>query len=247
MSATDNALHPNGFFDKSSVISRKFVLNEMKQSSVNGSQTLRSLMQSAGIPSYRSLAERAAVSRWQVQQLRSGKIAQMRIAILARLAAALEVSLETLLGKFGLTDEFAEATEPDPQAPQLTALQQEYQRLKSQIAQQTTDVQQQVQTAALQTLESWLVQWPTVAKRAAERPDLPAAKVIPLVRPVEQLMAEWAVEAIAPVDAEVPYDPQQHQLTGGSAEPGMPVRATHSGQRYRGKLLHRAKVKPIGR
>ncbi|MGB3294263.1 MAG: hypothetical protein WBB01_14845, partial [Phormidesmis sp.] len=131
------------------------------------------------------------------------------------------------------------------QQSQLSALQQEYQRLRSQLSQQTEAARQQVQAEALQTLESWLVQWPTVAKRAAQRPDLPAAKVIPLVRPVEQLMAEWAVEAIAPVDAEVPYDPQQHQLIGGSVDPGILVRVTHSGQRYQGKLLHRVKVKPI--
>ncbi len=213
----------------------------MKQ--VDSSQCLRSLMHAAGILSYRALAAQSGVSRWQVQQLRAGKVAQMRLTILTQLAAALKISLETLLGKFGLADELAEAAR---QEPQLSALQQEYQRLRSQMTQQAEAVRQQVQAEALQTLESWLVQWPTVAKRAAERPDLPAAKVIPLVRPVERLMAEWGVEAIAPVDAEVPYDPQQHQLTDGSADPGEQVRVTHSGQRHQGKLLHRAKVKLLG-
>lgn len=201
-------------------------------------------MQSAGIPSYRALAEQAEVSRWQVQQLRAGKIAQMRVAILARLSAALQIPLGSLLNKFGLADSsVAEAPEQDPQ---LVALQQEYERLRSHLTQQAETVRQQVQNDALQTLESWLVQWPTVAKRAEERPDLPAAKVVPLVRPVERLMAEWEVVAIAPVDTEVPYDPQQHLLVGGSAQPGELVRVTHSGQRQRGKLLHRAKVKLIG-
>lgn len=215
----------------------------MEQSATGSTACLLSLMQSAGIPSYRALAEQAGVSRWQVQQLRAGKIAQMRIAILARLSAALQVSLGSLLHRFGLAgDPMAEATGQDSQR---VALQQEYDRLRSHLTQQADTIRQQVQADALQTLESWLVQWPTVAKRAEERADLPAAKVVPLVRPVERLMAEWEVAAIAPVDAEVPYDPQQHQLVGGSAEPGDLVRVTHSGQRHRGKLLHRAKVKRL--
>ncbi len=212
----------------------------MEQLAASSTACLLSLMQSAGISSYRALAAQSGVSRWQVQQLRAGKIAQMRVAILVRLSAALQIPLESLLSKFGLADDHVAKT--TGQDPQLASLQQEYERLRSHLTQQAEAVRQQVQTDALQTLESWLVQWPTIAKRATEK-DLPATTVVPHIRPVEQLMAEWEVEAIAPIDAEVPYDPQQHLLVGGSAEPGEPVRVTHSGQRHRGKLLHRAKVK----
>jgi hypothetical protein len=90
------------------------------------------------------------------------------------------------------------------------------------------------------------VQWPTLAKRAQERGDaLSAVKLLPFVRPVEQLMAEWGVEAIAPIDAEVSYDPQFHELSRGTATVGEQVKVTHSGSRYQGKLLHRVKVKPL--
>ncbi|MGB3293828.1 MAG: helix-turn-helix transcriptional regulator, partial [Phormidesmis sp.] len=94
----------------------------MEQSFVDSSKCLRSLMQSAGIASYRALAAQAEVSRWQVQQLRAGKVAQMRVAILTQLAAALKISLGTLLNKFGLADASTKAAD---QQSQLSALQQE--------------------------------------------------------------------------------------------------------------------------
>ncbi|MGB7086230.1 MAG: helix-turn-helix domain-containing protein [Phormidesmis sp.] len=227
--------------------------------SLETTQRLKELMQRAGIASYRALAAQAGVSRWQVQQLRSGKIAKMRLEMLAQLAIALQIPLDKLISEFGQLEEaevssIPAAITPDPSqdlgpehgsTQQLAALQQEYQRLQAQIAQQIETARSQLQTDALQTLESWLVQWPTIAKRAQEREDLPAAKVLPFVKPVERLMVEWGVEAIAPVDAQVPYDPQRHQLMGGSVSPGELVQVTHSGYQHQGKLLHRAKVKPV--
>ncbi|MGB7248195.1 MAG: helix-turn-helix domain-containing protein [Phormidesmis sp.] len=227
--------------------------------SLETTQRLKELMQRAGIASYRALAAQAGVSRWQVQQLRSGKIAKMRLEMLAQLAIALQIPLDKLISEFGQLEEaevssIPAAIAPDPSqdlglerssTQQLAALQQEYQRLQAQGAQQIETARSQLQTDALQTLESWLVQWPTIAKRAQEREDLPAAKVLPFVKPVERLMVEWGVEAITPVDAQVPYDPQRHQLMGSSVSPGELVQVTHSGYQHQGKLLHRAKVKPV--
>jgi hypothetical protein len=128
----------------------------------------------------------------------------------------------------------------------LEAQKQAYHRLQVQMAQQMEAVRSQVQSEALQTLETWLIQWPTIAKRAQEKGEaLSAAKILAFVRPVEQLMMEWGVEAIAPVDAEVTYDPQFHELSKGTAAVGDRVKVTHSGSQYQGKLLHRAKVKPL--
>jgi DNA-binding Xre family transcriptional regulator len=205
---------------------------------------LRSHMQRANIASYRALATQSQVSRWQVQQLRAGQLPQMRLAVIAQMADALKVSLGELLGQFGSSDLGSDLGSQDQQAE--AALRQEYQRLQAEAGQVREVVRSQVQTEALQTLETWLVQWPTIAKRAQERGDaLSAVKLLPFVRPVEQLMAEWGVEAIAPIDAEVSYDPQFHQLSQGTATVGERVAVTHSGSRYQGKLLHRAKVKPL--
>ena len=204
-----------------------------------GASVLRSLMQRADIPSYRALAAEAQVSRWQVQQLRTGNVRKMRVAIVAQLAEALNISISELLSEFDVGHTFSESS-------QLAGLQQEYQRLQQKMAQQQETARQQLQAEALQTLETWLVQWPTIIKRAQEKGDaLPAVKILPFVRPVEQLMAEWGVAAIAPIDAQVPYDPQIHQLTGGTAAPGDVVRVANSGYFHQKKLLHRSTVKPI--
>lgn len=201
---------------------------------------LRSLMQRVNIPSYRALAAQAQVSRWQVQQLRTGNVKKMRVAPVAQLADALNLSISELLSQFGSGHTLSDFPS------QLASLQQEYQRLQQQMTQQQEMARSQFQAEALQTLETWLVQWPTVAKRAQEKGDaLPAAKILPLVRPVEQLMAEWGVAAIAPIDAQVPYDPQIHQLTGGTASPGDLVRVANSGYFHQKRLLHRSIVKPI--
>ncbi len=206
-------------------------------------------MQQSKIGSYRALALQAGVSRWQIQQLRRGKIRQMRIEALSKIAIALNIPLTALITEFDLTSNRPQSSlqPPDnsPLAHQLTELQQEYQRLQKQQTEQIAAIRSQVQIDALQTLESWLVQWPTIAHRAQMNTDLPAVKILPFIRPVTQLMAEWGVEAIASIDAQIPYDPQSHQLTKGTANPGELVCVTHSGYRYHGKLLHRAKVKPL--
>ncbi len=53
------------------------------------------------------------------------------------------------------------------------------------------------------------------------------------------------MELIAPVGAEIPYNPQQHELLEGTAEPGEPVKVRYTGYRQGDKLLYRAKVSPL--
>ncbi|NEO49650.1 MAG: nucleotide exchange factor GrpE, partial [Moorea sp. SIO4A3] len=121
---------------------------------------------------------------------------------------------------------------------------QEYQRLEQQLEQQRETLMQEFQQSSLQVLESWLVQWPTAAYAAQQNQQLPAVRLLPLVKPVEQLLEKWGVEAIASVGDELPYDPQQHQLMSGTAQPGDRVRVRYTGYRIGDKLLHRAKVSP---
>lgn len=216
-------------------------------------QRLKALMNQAGVTSYRQLAQNANVSDWQVRQLRAGKATHMRVGALAAIASALQISLALLLEQFGVeskspTDKKATAKADkdagEKAAEKTAALQADYERLKSDLETRMQEAQSQFQTESLRTIESWLVQWPTIAKRAAQSGDaLPAQKVLPFVRPIEDLMSVWGVEAIAPVDSQVPYDPQRHQLTKGAASPGDVVTVTHSGATHNGKLLHRAKVK----
>ena len=207
---------------------------------------LRSLMQPLNIPSFKALSRTAGVSEWQVKQLRQGRAAQMQVEPLFKLSQTLQISLNELLVKFSdlpLADLPLSPSQPDSNQ-QLTALQQEYRRLEAQLTEQQQTLQQAFQRSSLQTLESLLLQLPTAAYAAENNPQVPAARLLPLLRPIEQLLKSWGVEAIAPVGSEVPYDPQLHQLMEGQAEVGDRVKIRYAGYTQGDKLLHRAKVSP---
>jgi len=129
---------------------------------------------------------------------------------------------------------------------EIADLRKEYQRSQLQLEQQRDILLQELQQSTLQLLESLLLQWPTAAQKAQENPQLAAVKIVPLVqKPLEKLLQAWGVEAIAPVGAEIPYDPQLHQLMEGTAQPGEIVKVRYTGYLQGDKLLYRAKVSPV--
>ncbi|NEO28720.1 MAG: helix-turn-helix domain-containing protein [Kamptonema sp. SIO4C4] len=198
---------------------------------------LRQLMARVDIPSFAALSRVAGVSRWQVQQVRRGKITQMRVEKVAKLAKALELSVSEFLGEFLETEETSQG--------EVAALQQECDRLSQQLQTQQETLLEQFHQSSLQVLESWLLQWPTAVKATEKNPQLPASRLIPLVNPINTLMEQWGVEAIASVGEECPYNPQEQELMEGTAQPGEMVRVRYVGYRYRGKLLYRARVSPL--
>jgi DNA-binding Xre family transcriptional regulator len=200
---------------------------------------LQQLMQRAGISSFKALSRKAGVSERQVKRLRQGQVTQMRVETLLKISQVLQVAMTDLLALVGETKRI---DEPDLQSD----LRQEYQRLQQQLHEQRATLMLEFQQSSLQVLESFLVFWPTAAYKAQQNPQLPAVNVLRLVQPVEQLLQDWGVEAIAPVGAEVAFDPQLHQLLEGTAQPGEMVRVRNTGYRHQGKLLYRAKVSPVG-
>ncbi len=206
------------------------------------SVTLRSLMAQANLPSYRSLSQTSGSSRSAIDALRRGQVGQLRLDTLQGLSHALGVSLETLIHQFGPA---ADGTPPPSSTDPVKALREECDRLQTQLATQAETVRQQVQQEAIAQLESWLVQWPTAAHAAAQRDDLPAHRLLPLVRPIEELIRRWGLVPIEAVGAEVPFDPQIHQPKAGCIAPGQRVRVSHVGYRQGDRLLHRARVIPI--
>jgi DNA-binding Xre family transcriptional regulator len=199
--------------------------------------TLRQLMAAVNVPSYRALARTAGVSDWAVTQLRRGQIGKMRLETVAALGAALSLPVYELLAAFGV------GTETDS-VKRLHLLEQEYGQLQAAVTQREAAARQAVQRTALDRLEPWLLQWPTAAHAVAKNPDLPASRLLPLVQPVMDLVAAWEVKPIGTVGTEVPYDPQNHQLMGGTVQPGESVRVRYVGYRQGDRLLHRAKVSP---
>lgn len=208
-------------------------------------QPLQQLMQGVGISSFKALSKTSGVSEKQLRRLRKGQVNQLRVENLLKLSQVLQVSVSELLATFSSVDA-NKPWLPQQETESLTVLKQEYQRLQQQLENQRDTLKQEFQQSSLQILESWLVQWPTAAYAAGQNQQLPAVKLLPLVRPVEQLMQEWGVEAIASVGSEIPYDPQWHQLMEGIAQAGELVKVRYTGYRLRdSKLLHRAKVSPV--
>ncbi|AFZ18191.1 helix-turn-helix domain-containing protein [Allocoleopsis franciscana] len=209
-------------------------------------QRLQELMQPLSFHSYKQLSKSTGVSEKQFRRLRRGQISQMRVGTLLKLSQALQVSVDELLATFSSESSPYPPSSARGEAASVEALRQEYERLQQQLHDQQETLMQEFQQSSLQVLESWLVQWPTAAYAAQQNQQLPAVRLLPLVRPVEQLLQEWGVEAIASVGAEIPYNPQFHQLMEGTAQPGEMVRVRNTGYRHKEKLLYRAKVSPLG-
>ncbi len=209
-------------------------------------QPLQDLMQRLGFSSYRQLCQRAGLSEKPLRRLRQGQVTQLRVETVLKLAQALQLSVNELLEMFSPQSTPSHSSVARGETASLEVLRQEYQRLQQQLHQQREILRQEFQQSTIQVLESWMRQWPTAAYAAKQNEQLPAVRLLPLVRPVEQLLQEWGVDAIATVGAEVPYDPQWHQLSNGTAQPGELVRVRYTGYRQSEKLLYRAEVSPIG-
>jgi molecular chaperone GrpE (heat shock protein) len=212
-------------------------------------QSLKQLMQQVQISDLDRLSEVAGVSRLQFFRLQNGLVEKMQLDTLLKIAAALQISLNSLVNTFSeaslLPDSSQPEAKPDPTENKLESLQQEYQRLQQQLEQQRESLIAEFQQSSLHTLESWLLQWPTATAAVEKNPLLPAERLVKLVNPVENLLKQWQIEAISSVGAEIPFDPQFHQLLEGTAEPGDLVKVRYVGYCQGEKLLYRAKVSPI--
>jgi DNA-binding Xre family transcriptional regulator len=207
---------------------------------------LRQLMQQVGVSSFKALSRVADVSEKQVRRLRRGELDQMRWSTLLKLSQALQIPVTQLVAALTQTESEPPAEQPDAQPDRaLAELRQEYDRLQTQLTQQKQELWQEFQQSSLQILESLLLQLPTAAYAAQQNPQAPAVKLLPLLRPIDRLLQEWGIEQVAPVGAEIAYDPQQQQLMKGTAAVGDRVRVTHTGYRQGDRLLYRLKVKPI--
>jgi DNA-binding Xre family transcriptional regulator len=224
---------------------------------------LKSLMTDRGISSLVALSVKAQVSIGAVKRLQNGQVLAMQVQTVAKLAQALEISIEDLmrLGESGTAPQppFLDARKgyilgeqeiPKPPelgvgggSPEQVGLQQEYDRLLQQFNQQETHLRERFQREALQVLEPWLLQWSAAAYAAQTNAQLTATKLLPLLRPIEMLLDQWGVTAIGGVGEELAYDPMRHQpMNSEDLTVGTIVRIRFSGYGYQEQVLHRAKV-----
>ena len=212
---------------------------------------LQNLMQQVNIADIDELSRLANVARLQLIRIQRGLILNISLGTIAKIAQTLKISVDSLLQTFveqsppAVTVSQSSLVSPSKDADALRACRQEYQKLQQEMAQQQDALQAEFQTASLETIESWLLQWPTAATAVRQNPQLPATRLLSLVEPVEQLLEQWNVETIASVGEELAYDPQHHQLMKGIAQPGELVKVRYVGYKQGDKLLYKAKVSPV--
>ena len=212
-------------------------------------QLLQNLMQQTDLADIDELATRANVPRLQLIRIERGLILNLPLGAIAKIARALNISVDKLLATF--VPEFSSAvsstTDNTDSLPKdaLETCRAEYHQLQQSMAKQAELLQTEFQAESLATIESWLLQWPTAATAVRQNPQLPASRLLALVEPVTQLLQQWNVEAIAEVGEELPYDPQNHELMKGLVRSGELVKVRYVGYRQGDKILHKAKVSPI--
>ncbi|MDJ0659844.1 MAG: helix-turn-helix transcriptional regulator [Crocosphaera sp.] len=220
---------------------------------LSNQQKLHQLMKQAEIANFDELSQVSGVSQWQLNRLLAGLLPKLPIRDLLKLSQILNLSVEQLLLQFDITQSLSEDWESASQGisdninRNAESLRQEYQQLEQQLAQQKEQLQKEFQSSSIASLESWLLQWPTAAIVAQKNPEISAVKLLPLVKPIFELLKQWGLEMKGTVGEVVPYDPQFHQLLegGGKAEPDDSVIIRYVGYHHDHKLLYRAKVSPV--
>ncbi|ELS34645.1 MULTISPECIES: nucleotide exchange factor GrpE [Pseudanabaena] len=223
-------------------------------------EILRQFMKLANISSFQILSDRAGVSRRAIDTLRKGNAATLKYSNLAKLAEILNIEVTELIAQFIPSDLSSDPDRNpdlnlnlDLQAPNDNAdassstianLRTEYQRLQQKLEHQTQELRSQFERETFYQLESLLLQLPSAAYAAQNNPNMLAKNILPLWRPLEQLLQKWGITAIGAVGAEVAYDPQNHQLMEGSEriEEGDLAIVRYVGYRKGEKLLYRARV-----
>lgn len=231
------------------------------------SEILQQLMDNVGIANVYELSKIANVPELQIIRLQYGMILKLPLGFTINIASALQISVDEFVQTF--TFSAISLSQPQESAAELASLQkqyqslqeqfqqqqdslaslellqQEYQRLQQQLEEQSASLDREFQKESIQILESWLVQWPTAIAIVQKNPQLPAERILSLVKPVEKLIQKWGLEKIAAVGDEVPYNPRQHELIKGMAEIGDLVKVRYVGYQKEGRLLYRAKVSAI--
>ena len=208
-------------------------------------QLLQDLMRQVNIADIYELSKVAGVTRLPIIRIERGLILNVSVGAVAKIAKALNVSVDNLIETFSEQSLINVTTQESKPNHDLIVCQQEYQKLQREMLEQQAFLETQFQKASLETIESWLLQWPTAVAAVQKNPQLPATRLLALVEPVEQLLKQWKVETIAVVGEKLAYNPQYHQLIKGIAQPGDMVEVRYVGYKQEDKLLYKAKVSPV--
>jgi DNA-binding Xre family transcriptional regulator len=205
---------------------------------IDSTLKLQELMQKVGINSFRALYQQTGTSAHTIRKLRSSEIDTLRWQTLVKISSVLQISINELIDVFG----HRSISISNSKDRSLEILQQEYQHLQQQLAQQRETLQAEFQYQSLQTLESFLTYFPAAKYAAKNSPDFLASKILPLLQSIDRLIQQWDVTIIGEIGSTIAYDPRWHQLIEGTANPDELVTVRYVGYRQREKLIFRAKV-----
>jgi DNA-binding Xre family transcriptional regulator len=178
---------------------------------------LLELMAKTQIAGWQQLSAQTKISLKRLRKLRQGQSDHLKLSELVQLSRSLQISLGELLEQLGI--QFS----PESNSPPVPSL-------------------AEFQLASLQTIESFLTYWPAAAYQVQINPEFPASKLLPLVKPIERLLANWDVVSIDQVGTAVPFSPQQHQAIDSQIAAGEMVTVRYPGYQQDGKLLWRSQV-----
>ncbi|PSF37453.1 hypothetical protein C7H19_09795 [Aphanothece hegewaldii CCALA 016] len=215
----------------------------------NNCRQLQYLMEQVNIADIRELSRLSGISQWQLIRLEYGLLPKMPVEILLKLSDVLKVPVTSLLAVFCpdlMPVEDTTLASLEERTRELDLIKLEYQRLQKQHEQQKEELTQEFQQSSLSVIEPLILQWPTAEAAAKKNPQLSAIKILPLLKPIMELLKRWGIEPIGIVAEHTSYDPQIHQIIEGAAlSPGDPVQVRYLGYRQGEKLLYRAKVSPV--
>lgn len=149
--------------------------------------------------------------------------------------------------------ESSEDNKDEPISPEtdeeIEALRLERDRLREQLEQQKSSLNEDFQQETFEQLQSLLTQYPSARQMAQVKPELPAKNFSALFTPLENLLEEWGITSIGEVWETVEFNPQYHQADSEEIETGEEVYVRFVGYRQGEKILVPAKVSrtlPIG-
>lgn len=124
----------------------------------------------------------------------------------------------------------------------LVELQQQCQRLRTELEEQSTQLSADFRDAIFEQLKPLLTNFPTARQMVAARPDLPAKNLVALFTPLENLLNSWGYEPIGNPWEQVPYNPQLHQPDTEDMIEGELVYIRFVGYRDGERIVYPAKV-----
>lgn len=196
---------------------------------------LQQLLKNMGCSSLREFSLKFKIPELQLLRLIHGLLGKMPLETAVKIAEGLNMSLNELIALFSAQDLVVAISENQ-------SMVKDYQNLLQKYQIQEQELVQQFQLSTLEILESLLLQLPTVTAAVNQNPELPALTLLPLLKPIQELLETWGIKAIASVGDKIPYNPSEHELMEGTAKPGDLVEVRYLGYCQGDKLLYRAKV-----